>query len=149
MSTAEQSSIDPVADYVAGLRELADFYEANPTMPLPYHGTHAPLNIWSLGDEPREALAAIARMMGRAEKSTDEHFFKVARSFGPIRLEAGAYHEEVCERVVTGVDVDEYDEYDEAAYEAAVADVPKVTRRVEREVVEWQCPESILRPVGS
>lgn len=142
-------AVDTHAEFVAGLRELADFYESRPDMPLPYTGTTAPLNIWTFGNlggderDPKAALGQIARFMGRAEKVTDDRFFFVSRSFGPIRLEAGAYREEVCERVVVGTETDEIEDYDPDA----LALVPKVTKRIEREVVEWKCPESILRVV--
>ena len=52
------------ARYVAGLRVLAGILEADPRVPLPYHGTSGPLTFHFLaGDNPREEMAAAARAL--------------------------------------------------------------------------------------
>lgn len=106
---------------IDGLRELADYLEARPDVPLPYLGT---LDAFA---DPAE-LSAIARAMGGFHKQHDGNFLSLVRRFGPIALAVNFSSESVCERVVVGTE-----------------EVPeKVTPAHTKEIVEWRCPESVL-----
>jgi hypothetical protein len=126
------------ADFTAGLRALADWYDAHPDVPLPYEAI-SPLSILISGDDDQlTEVGRIARAMGTCDKVVTAKFFRVTKSFGPVvKLEVVADRDQVCERVVTGVETVTELVPDPAA--------PLVEQTVEREIVEWQCPESILR----
>lgn len=106
---------------IDGLRELVDYLEARPDIPLPYVGT-----MDAFGD-PAE-LPVIARAMGGFTKNHDGNYLTLVRSFGPVQLHVNFASEAVCERVVVGTE-----------------EVPeKVTPAHVEEIVEWRCPESVL-----
>lgn len=140
---------DPRAQYIRGLREIADWLQRHPEVHLPYLGDttigslRAPtLDIYvhkSYGDEPsaKARLAAIARAMGHATKSADDddHRFRISRMFGGIRVRASAPREEVCERIV----VASHQVTEQVPDPEAVAALPLVSQtRVVEEVV-WRC----------
>ena len=112
-------------DFINGLRDLADFYEARPELQLPQSML---ADIWyHRGETPIEE---VARQMGKAEKVDADNLFILRRNFGPIRLDANFYREDVCERIVTGTTL----------VEEPIM-VPAGTHIVEKEVVEWKCPK--------
>lgn len=137
------------AGYTAGLRELADWLDAHPEVPLPYLGAHpaadrfnptAAIHVHPLligGGDPRDVLAAVARAMGNATKtvSASGSRMHVWRDFAGISVTASADRADVCERVVVGVEEITVEEPDPDA----VAALPKIphTKTVER--VEWIC----------
>lgn len=120
-------------DVAEGLRELATWIESNQHIPLPYTLTGGTLNIFN---DCKATLADIARAFGSCEKSVDDPFYIIRRKFGPITVDAVASRNAVCTKVVTGVE-----EYEEEEY---APDAPKITVKKTREIVEWQCPESLL-----
>lgn len=75
---------------IAGLRELADFLEANPLVPVPPH----PHLTWSTGDLDDEAGVAYVRNLAATLDLKASHAItghaQVARQFGPVRY--GASH---------------------------------------------------------
>lgn len=125
-------------EYNDGLRQLADFLDAHPEVPLPYMGSYQTgtfqptMSIILIGDDQKEILADIARAMGTAAKRVDDDRF---RQFGGIALSVSASREQVCERVVVGT----HEEIVEEPDAEALAAVPtrKVTKVVED--VEWKC----------
>jgi hypothetical protein len=123
-------------EIAAGLRDLADWIEKNPEVPLPYELAGSSLHIYSV--KGKEDLAKVARAMGNCEKSTDSQFFRVWRKFGPILLEALDYRENVCERIVTSSETI-VEMVPDPEFE-----VPKIEQSRVVETVEWRCPGSLL-----
>ncbi|MDP7337678.1 MAG: hypothetical protein QF786_00050 [Vicinamibacterales bacterium] len=107
--------------FVGGLRDLADWYEAHPEVTLP----SSTVNIYP---DVRE-FSAVARAMGSAEKEAVGSWFVLAKSFGPISLEANADRDEVCTKRVVGTRTE-------------TKRVPTAfeDREVDVEIVEWDCP---------
>lgn len=126
---------DSPADYVQGLRDVANFLESHPSLIPPYSGVDIYLSVSS--DELRPAMRNLGGQL--TKKTYGEDLFEVARHFGPHKISLNVPREEVCERKVT-VEVEEVEEVDPEAL-AALPKV-KVTREVEH--VEWICPPSLL-----
>lgn len=146
--------------YIDGLHQIADFLTEHPEVPLPYlGGTPAlaaagadvptiPIYLIGQGGQ-RDSLAAVARAMGTAQKTTDprddQHArFYVWRQFAGIALVASAERDEVCERVVTGT----REVTTEMPDPEALAAVPKVTVTKIVEDVDWVCAP-LLKTTGS
>jgi hypothetical protein len=127
MSTIETVPYTPadVAERQAaidGLRQLADFIEQHPGVPLPVaNGNNA--FVWS-----RETLAAIARTPGvRWEKGAEGNYFSLSVSFaGGYSYSINIEREQVCRKVVTGTRI-----------------LPAQPER-EVEECEWRCEDSLL-----
>lgn len=127
-STANTATGERAA-YTAGLRQLADWLDANPEIELPWTGRYEvfQLGVWLRKDE----LAAIARALpGKVEKVADDasKVLRIQGQFAGLNVEAYAGRTEVCERIVTGT---------ETVTVPAVEAKPEKTE--EREVVEWRC----------
>lgn len=123
--------------YIKGLRDIADWCEAHPDYAP---GISGGVNVNIPGIFTKEDLVQAGRAMGGTlEKNVTDSFFWLDRKFGPHTLSAAAWRDEVCERVVT-VTEDEITEPDPVI----MATVPTVTRTVQRETVEWICPDSVL-----
>jgi len=138
------STDDTRQAYIDGLHQIADFLAEHPEVPLPHlhssvGGKWGPvLRIFLLSvNEPREALATVARAMGNATKAADitGDGFEVYREFAGIKLVAHASRSEVCERVVTGT----REVTREIPDPEALAAVPKVSVTEVVEDVEWVC----------
>ena len=111
--------------FVAGLRELLDFLEANPDFPTP---------LCCSAHVNAEDLATLLRfrsMLGSTTKHSLDNLFWLSHSFGPIRIGVMVDRGRVCERRVT-------------TKTRPAINLPERTV----EVVEWVCPESILQEVG-
>lgn len=143
---------DPRAEYIRGLREIADWLEAHPEVPLPWHKTaqtgqlEYSLEIYLNGDGQKAQLATIGRAMGKAEKVAIDSLnrFNLVRRFGGIAVVAVADREEVCTKVVTGVETVTKKVKDPTL----LAAVPEVEVTEEVETYEWRCG-SILGAVSS
>lgn len=107
---------------IDGLRALADYLEGRPDVPIPYFGT---INAFAEAEE----LPVVARAMGGFEKDHNGQFLALVKRFGSeVELHVNFTSEDVCERVVVGTE-----------------EVPKkVVPAHTKEIVEWQCPDSIL-----
>lgn len=138
------------AAYTRGLREIADWLDANPEIQLPYldstiSGKDQPtLNIllgWWSGKDQREQMATIGRAMGKFDKYArpDGDRFAISRVFGSIALTVTADRDEVCERIVVGT----REVTEEVPDPEAVAALPKVSVTKVVEDVRWEC-RSIL-----
>lgn len=137
---AAQQEAAKRAEWLNGVRSLADFIEANPDFGVPYGGFTQYLYAGD-SDETKSALAAMARMLGTAAKETSDFYFQLTRMFGPIPFTVAVDREMVCRKVVTGVETVEVQVPPEG--------VEMVTVTEQRETFEWICPESILRPAES
>ena len=147
MST--DSKPDRRAEYVKGLRALADALEAHPDdLPLPYEGDGSVIHfMFFSGKDDRAAMAAAARALPvswRKDASDPVNggaaYFDLLGELHGLHLKLTAFREAVCERVVTGTR--------EVEVEEVVK--PAETRKVRKEVpvVEWRChPVMAARPV--
>jgi|SRR5579884_232376 len=130
---AEQREQDRV-DFVAGLRELADWIEAHPEFP----GHWTPERILFPVDTKQE-LADAARSLGRVTKYGDDDCFGIKRRFGRlIEIDIYGRRGEVCTRIVKGTR--------EIVREVPDPDAPRVTVTETVEDVEWIC-EPLLSAV--
>jgi hypothetical protein len=115
---------------VAGLRELADFVEANPEFAKAFPVTvHVPVTT-------RDEIVAFARKLGRSKKVADNNYVIFRRSFGPVEVEVFALKTEAtCRRVELG-------EKTIPAEPETV--IPAKPERVEK-VYGWECPDSFFK----
>lgn len=72
------------AEYIKGLRALADILEANADLPLPFDGDHCPIEFIEVGEAARLGAAVFARVMpaGTREVLTGTHFYVEAEVHG-------------------------------------------------------------------
>ncbi len=105
------------------MRAVLDFLESNSDVPAPYFGT---LNAFDHGGDPSE----IARMLSPCEKIHEGPYFMLRKKFGSVKFDVNFSRESVCERVVIGTE-----EIPEKIIPASI-----------REIVEWVCSDSILKP---
>jgi 2'-5' RNA ligase len=125
-------------EWTDGLYEMTQWFEANPDL-IPQHSR---VRVILDGVAAKDELAALSkRLGGKRTKSTTDSFFWLDRSFGPHTVGIAAWRDEVCEKV-TRLVAEEVTERDPEL----LARVPTVTRTIEREVVEWVCPDSFLAP---
>jgi hypothetical protein len=110
-------------DFVRGLREMADFYEAHPTLKMPVYSS---FNVFVT---TKEDLAACARL-ARWEKVYNENWFCLRRTFGndQIQLDINVDRSTICRKVVIGTRIE-----------------PARPERIV-EVVEWFCDDAVLSP---
>lgn len=110
-------------DYIAGLRQLADYLEERPDVPVPISEKHYAF----VHDE--DTFRKAARSMGSAKKDFDINYAMLRRDFaGGIHYELNIARERVCERRVV----------------ATKAVPEQVIPAHEVEVVEWDCKEPLL-----
>ncbi|MEU8271589.1 hypothetical protein AB0B89_31065 [Sphaerisporangium sp. NPDC049002] len=124
------------AEYIKGLRALADILENHPDLPLPYDGRGGAIDFIELGEEDRRGAAVFARVMpGTVRKEPRDTYLDLVADVHGVKVKWIAMRSNVCERVVTGTREVEIEEPDPQA----LAAVPKVKRTVTVEDVEWQC----------
>lgn len=126
---------------IAGIRDLADWLEAHPEIPVPHSLTGASEYAYELihakhGEDERSVVAAVARALpGKVEKralDTADALFSLTGTLpGGVNIKVVADREAVCRRVVTGTR--------EVVEKVPAPDAPmiEVTRTVED--VEWVC----------
>jgi len=111
-------------EYAEGLRNLAGWIEAHPSIPLP----EPMLSVWSANT--KDDAVACLRALGNAKKQYEEQLFYISGEFGPLTLRFVFERNAVCTRKVVGT------KRVEAVFHPAH----------EEEIVEWDCEESLLRP---
>ena len=124
-TTSTESAAQRAADYVAGLRELADYLELHPELVPQYGGQH----VYMHADNADQFSALVSELGGRREKEADDYHIGVTRRFGPHEYDLYVDREQVCRKVVTGTRV--------------VPARPAEPESVE-DVVEWVCDDPIL-----
>jgi hypothetical protein len=136
---AAQELADRIAD---NLTDLAGFIRDNPQLAehLRYSTLDGEISISICGDgDERAILAAFATAASRAgrtvTKDPGKQYFGIKIPFGRLNLSVFGYRDQVCERVVTGVETVTREVPDPEAL-AAVPTV-EVTETVEQ--VEWRC----------
>ena len=121
-------------------------HEANPELGYEeisyvslWYDSSSCLDITCSGPDAASLMARVCRELGgKWDKGSDEYNFRMTRRLGQedgynrVRVEAD--RKKVCTRKVVGKETVEVPDYDNA---------PK--RTVEREVVEWDCPPSLLQ----
>lgn len=108
--------------YAAGLREMADWIEANPSIPLPES------KIINYAVDSKEHAEAIARSGGKCRKVYSGDYFNLYKDFGVIELNHFFYRKAVCERKVVGVET-----IPARFVEAHIIEAHT------KEIVEWEC----------
>lgn len=118
-------------DLIAGLHELADFFEDHPRIEAP-----ANIAVNSMYFDREEFIRA-AREFGSAKKDTIENWFYLTKSFGngAVTFDLNITRDKVCTKRVTGT--------------RTVPRKPAVAEHEEEIVVEWECPDSILDTKGA
>jgi hypothetical protein len=108
---------------IRDMRLALNYLEAVPEIPLPYFGTLA-----GFADDTDD-IGTIARAMKPVEKDgSGTSYYTLRRKFGTITVEVNFAHEQVCEKVVLRTET-----------------VPaRLVEAYEREIIEWQCPPSLL-----
>jgi hypothetical protein len=101
--TMQEETLAAVKNYVQRLREVANFYEANPDVKLPSDFVHGTVYIYGAS---KEDLIVGAKAFGKAEKVFDEDKFELVKRF-PSGAQLGFYmnREDVCKRVVVGTEI--------------------------------------------
>jgi hypothetical protein len=125
---------DKRADYIAGLRELADRLERHPDAPPPFEGN---LGMWLVMPHSPEEMAAAARCYG-GRKIQQVDGFGLIDGIPGLRIKVLSALAKVCELVETG-ELEEYEDVEVL--------IPARTRTVTRTrpKSEWRCPESLLQ----
>lgn len=129
------------AAYISGLRKFADILEAHDEIPLPYFGsspTYGRQRIHFLsGKDNKSAMAAAVRALpGPLEKDArSDGYFDLNGSIDGFHFTLTAYRNEVCERVVTGVEKVTRS----IPVRGAMVQVPMIEVTEEVEKVEWRC----------
>ena len=122
-------------EYADSLRLIADFFEAHEEVGLP-HDAHE-FSLYNILD--RESLVTLMRALGSCKKYYDESFFRVEKPFGTIVLKTWMNREAVCERVVK----EKFKVKERRPKPVAqVAPTEFEEVEVEKEVIEWRCPEA-------
>jgi hypothetical protein len=133
MTTKPEATPDPRAEYISGLRALADLLEQHPELKTPHYGIdvipHGP-------EQSREQLAVWARALpGKKDKQISEKLASLVGYLRGVKVTVIAYRDEVCERVTTGVETVTKKVKDPEA----LAAVPEVEVTEEVETYEWIC----------
>lgn len=116
--------------YSAGLRELADWYDAHPEAPAPYRVIPS---VWF------QATPEQMRAIGEGEKDySQDNLFQFIVTGEHFKLEFYTSRARVCEKKVVG-----YREIPERVLPATPETVIPASRE---EIVEWECKESLLAP---
>lgn len=129
---------DTRAEQVANLRAFADFLGANPQLRSPFDSSGERFLVclnWT-GD-PKAELAAWARATShlKPSKHYGDTYAGITIDFGGIELYVYASREQVCDRVVTGVETVTKTVKDPEMLKA----VPEVEITEQVETVEWIC----------
>ena len=149
--TTETSKINLIHDavrstgFIRGLRAVADFFEQNPSIPVPKYGPY-----FSVSGCSKEQLQSVLEATHKAEKIYSEKSFSLRLEFAPweaVRemdrysykdggetvLTFHAERTEVCDRVVTG-----------KKYVPQQIIPQQVIEAHEEDIVEWKCKPLLL-----
>ena len=128
-------------EFIQGLRNAADFFEAHPEIGMPgepcfsYYG-----DVNEKSVDSREGLAEFARIVGgRIDKDASDHYLTLTAKKRGFTLRAVAIRSQVCQQVAVGTKIEP------AHTIPAQAEMTVPEREVP--VYEWRCP-SILAGEG-
>lgn len=119
--------------FVQGLRDLADFLQANPDVDI--SSNHEILICLNHRPDPKAAIAEAARRFAPVSKVYRDPWFHIAKTFGPIELQWFVGRDKVCRQVVTGTKT-----------VTLPAEEAKPERVVEVQETKWICDEPLLAP---
>jgi hypothetical protein len=122
-------------EVVEGLRALANDIEEF-GVKLPINSPSISMVTWIYDEDDKtakEQMAEAARLLRNAQKVHNSSYFDLRKFYGPIKVEFTTMRENVCRRVVVGVE-----EIPEEIVPARV----KPARKEEK--VEWVCDEPLL-----
>jgi hypothetical protein len=122
-------------EYADGLRELADWIEANPDIEVP----DKVFQVYSMNTKEEASKCLSALKPCRKEYRND--MFHLVRDFGPLTLDFVFYRNAVCTRRVVGTK-----EIGTELIPARLIPEQIIPAHVE-EIVEWECGEPLLKPV--
>lgn len=113
-------------DFVSGLREIADWYEAHPEIPPPLNSE---ISNYSL-NEKSEALMVLEALKP-CKKNYSEDLFEISREFHGVNARFLFYRDQVCiKKVVATKEVPE---------EVIPARPETIIPAHTEEIVEWEC----------
>lgn len=134
------TNTDKRADYIKGLRALADLLETHDELPLPSTGHRDAFDWWLPWDveDAKATMATIARLLpGEKKKTVGElggsAWFTLAAQLHGLRIDVNASRENVCTRVVTGT----REITEEIPDPDALAAVPTTTVTRTEEIIDW------------
>jgi hypothetical protein len=124
------------AEYTAGLRDFADWIDANAgVLEEESYSLDETLNFRLYGFNA-EQFAGYIRIIGKGVKVPDDRWMNVQRRFGPVLVETFTDRGTVCRKVVTATR--------EITREISDPDAPTVTVTETVEDYDWICEESLL-----
>jgi|SRR3972149_6079253 len=127
--------MDKHTAYANGLREIADWIEAHPTIALPMKT----INVFA-ANEREEAVEILAALKPCAKEYNDEMFY-LKRRFGPITLSFIFYRAKVCvARVVGKKEIPEVNEP-----EKTIVIPAKIIPAHTEDIIEWDCEKPLLK----
>lgn len=86
----QAATTDPArAEFTAALRALADFLDANPSLPLP-HRVNITVHPQGTDEEERDAVDLVARILDVQPETSRSGHYRVERDFGGGRVAYGA-----------------------------------------------------------
>jgi len=83
--------------FIEGLRNMANFLESNPDLPVPYG-----MEFFSVWVHTKDEIAELVRGKGKWDKQAAESYMYFRKTFGPINYDINISRDQVCERVVVG-----------------------------------------------
>jgi hypothetical protein len=128
------------AEQAAGLRALADMIEANPRLEEVFRYAFNQIDVFvGKASDPKTEMADLIRVGmshgAKVDKRGSDVWMTAILRFGPVELHVNGHREEVCERIVTGVETVTKTVKDPEA----LAAVPEIEVTEEVEKVEWRC----------
>jgi hypothetical protein len=80
---------DPRTEFIAALRDLADYLSENPALPVPYRLAVNVFPVHGTDAEERAGVDELAAMTGATTTEHDGHY-TATKSFGPVEYTAVA-----------------------------------------------------------
>jgi hypothetical protein len=121
---ARATAIGPTEhqQYADGLRQLANWYEAHPEIPLPL------LEVNNYAVDSKDEAGALAKALGTFKKRYTDDLLIVNKMFGSINVQFFFTREKVCTARVVG-----------KKYEPEVVIPARIIPGREVDVIEWDC----------
>ena len=123
------------AEFIRGLRNAADFFEARPELGLPYQANEFRFygTVCGLPLDSRESMVAFAKIAGgRTDKEESDNLYYLTAKRDGFSVRAAGYRAHICEKIEVGVKI----------VPAHIIPAQKEQLVPEREVpiYEWRCP---------
>ena len=115
--------------FLRDMQSLIDFLGAHPELPLP---DSFAISVYNLGTESLNRAKEIAKSLGTFEKSVNNQFLDLTKTFGQVSIRFVFYRHNVCTKRVIGTKTE--------TKMVPAPSAPMVEKVVKTEVVEWDCP---------